>query len=92
MRVRKMMKVGFKETSCNKRCLKKLKSDARRHQILSLISPTYYLDNRHYQTFTWKKCSWTSKIHRYRLEEASPTDDVSELDEYVFIVRIRISE
>jgi hypothetical protein len=35
---------------------------------------------------------WDSKILGYRLEEPSPADDVSELDEYVFIVRIRISE
>lgn len=35
---------------------------------------------------------WDSKTCQYRIEESSPVDHVTELDEYVFIVRARISE
>ena len=36
----------------------------------------------------WVIHRWNSKIHEYRLKKPSPVDDVSELEEYVFIIRI----
>jgi hypothetical protein len=36
--------------------------------------------------------SWDSKAYKYKIVESTPTVEVTELDEYVFIVRTRIGE
>ncbi len=35
---------------------------------------------------------WDGKAYKYKVVESTPTPEVTELDEYVFIVRIRIGE
>lgn len=38
------------------------------------------------------KCSWDAKAYDYKIVDSPPTQDVGELDEYVFIVRRRIGK
>ena len=36
--------------------------------------------------------SWDSKTYQYKIVESTPIAEVTELDEYVFVVRTRIGE
>ncbi len=36
--------------------------------------------------------SWDSKIYKYKIIKSTPSIEVTELDEYVFIIRTRIGE
>lgn len=38
-------------------------------------------------------CSWDAKEYKYKIEESQkPGDEVDNLDQYVFVVRVRIGE
>jgi hypothetical protein len=49
-----------------------------------------YVQHRPYSTSANYKRSWDSKAYEYKIVDSPPPQDVSELDEFVFIVRKRI--
>jgi hypothetical protein len=49
-----------------------------------------YVQHFPYSTSANYKRSWDSKAYEYKIVESPPPQDVSELDEFVFVVRKRI--
>ena len=37
-------------------------------------------------------CSWNEKEYKYKIVESTPSGEVDYLDEYIFVVRVRIGE
>jgi len=54
------------------------------------MSPAEFKPN---STNNIPSCSWDAKEYKYKIEESEqPGGEVDELDQYVFVVRVRIGE